>query len=69
MLKIIEIRETLYDDSSLINNLYEINKLSSKIISEAKVTLDLNKDDYDYLNIIFEKTRINLEKAYTIMKI
>ena len=68
MLKIIEIRETLYDDSSLIDNLYKINKLTSKIISEAEVTLDLNKDDYDYLNIIFEKTRVNLEKAYTIMK-
>ena len=49
MLKIIEIRETLYDDSSLIDNLYKINKLTSKIISEAEVTLDL-------------------EKAYTIMK-
>ena len=68
MLKIVEIRETLYDDSSLIDNLYKINKLTSKIISEAEVTLDLNKDDYDYLNIIFEKTRVNLEKAYTIMK-
>lgn len=68
MLKIIEIRETLYDDSSLIDNLYKINKLTSKIISETEVTLDLNKDEYDYLNIIFEKTRVNLEKAYTIMK-
>lgn len=69
MLKIIEIRETLYDDSSLIDNLYKINKLTSKIISEAEVTLDLNKDDYQYLDVVLEKTKTNLLKVYNVVKL
>ena len=65
MLKIIEIKETIFD-SQLVDNIYAIDKTIKNIINETDFITELNKDDYNYINIILEKTRINLEKAFDL---
>lgn len=67
MLKIIEIKETICD-SQLVDNIYAIDKTIKNIINETDFVTELNKDDYNYINIILEKTRINLEKAFDLLK-
>ena len=67
MLKIIEIKETIFD-SQLVDNIYAIDKTIKNIINETDFVTELNKDDYNYINIIIEKTRINLEKAFDLLK-
>ena len=67
MIKILEIKETIFD-SELIENVYAIDRIIKNIITETNFITELNKDDFNYVNIIFEKTRINLEKAYEILK-
>ena len=58
MLKIIELRETL-EDTSLIDNLYKVNKLTKELIKQTEFITELNKTDFDYINIIMEKTKNN----------
>lgn len=65
MLKIIEIKETIFD-TQLVDNIYAIDKTIKNIINETDFVTELNKDDYNYINIILEKTRINLEKAFDL---
>ena len=67
MVKIIEIKETIFD-SQLVDNIYAIDKTVKEIMNETNFITELNRDDYNYINIIFEKTRINLEKAFEILK-
>lgn len=67
MLKIIEIKETIFD-SKLVDNIYAIDKTIKNIINETDFITELNKDDYNYINIILEKTRINLKKAFDLLK-
>ena len=67
MIKILEIKETIYD-SEFVENVYAIDRIIKKIITETTFITELNKDDFNYVNIILEKTRINLEKAYEILK-
>lgn len=67
MLKIIEIKETILD-SKIVDNIYAINKIIKNVINETDFITELNKNDYDYINIILEKTRINLEKAFYLLK-
>lgn len=62
MLKVIEIKETL-EDTSLIDNLYKVNKLTKELIKQTEFITELNKTDFDYINIIMEKTKNNLEKV------
>lgn len=68
MLKIVELKETL-EDTSLIDNLYEVNKLTKEIIKQTEFITELNKVDFNYINIIIEKTKINLEKVEKLIKI
>lgn len=68
MLKIIELRETL-EDTSLIDNLYKVNKLTKELIKQTEFITELNKTDFDYINIIMEKTKNNLEKVKKLIKI
>lgn len=67
MLKIIEIKETIFN-SQLVDNIYAIDKIIKNIINETEFITELNKDDYNYINIILEKTKINLEKAFDLLK-
>ena len=67
MVKIIEIKETIFD-SQLVDNIYAIDKTVKEIMNETNFITELNRDDYNYINIILEKTRINLEKAFELLK-
>lgn len=66
MLKIVEVKETLYD-SKLVDNIYAINKLTENMINATEFIVDINRDDYNYINIVLEKTRKNLEKVYHVI--
>lgn len=67
MIKIIEVKETI-TDGKFINNIYNIEKLIRNIIKRIENTNELNYDDYKFLEIIMEKTKISLTKAYDVMK-
>lgn len=67
MVKIIEIKETIFD-SQLVDNIYAIDKTIKGIMNETNFITELNRDDYNYINIILEKIRINLEKALELLK-
>lgn len=66
MVKIIEIKQTL-EDSSLIDNIYKINRLTSKIIRTLQMTDGLNIDDFNYMNVVAERSKIALEKVYRLI--
>ena len=66
MLKIIEIKETT-DNSNLVDNIYRINKIIKEIISKTEFIYELNRDDYNYLNIVFQKIKRNLEVTNIII--
>ena len=68
MLKIYEIKESV-SDSKIIDNLYEIHKLAQNIIRQTEfLDEDINMTDFDYLNIVLEKTKKNLKKVNEILK-
>ena len=67
MLKIVELKETI-KDSNLTNNIYDIQKIIQKMILNLEFIEELNKDDYNYLEILTEKSKIALEKTRDIMK-
>ena len=67
MLKIVELKETM-KDSNLTNNIYDMQKIIQKMILNLEFVEEINKDDYNYLKIVTEKSKIALEKALEIMK-
>lgn len=67
MLKIVELKETI-KDSNLTNNIYDMQKIIQKIILNLEFIEELNKDDYNYLEILTEKSKTALEKTLDIMK-
>lgn len=67
MLKIIEVKEEL-DNSTLVDNVYEIHKMIQHMIQDTEYITEINKDDYNYLNIVMEKTKNNLEKIKYIFE-
>lgn len=68
MVRILEIKETLLD-SALVENIYKIKDLTERIIEELELQRELNKDDYNYLEIILDKTKTNLQKSYMLLKL
>lgn len=67
MLKIVELKETI-KDSNLTNNIYDIQKIIQKMILNLEFIEEINKDDYNYLEILTEKGKTALEKTLEIMK-
>ena len=67
MLKIVELKETI-KDSNLTNNIYDMQKIIQKMILNLEFIEEINKDDYNYLEILNEKSKIALEKTLDIMK-
>lgn len=67
MLKIIEVKEEL-DNSTLVDNVYEIHKMIQHMIQDTEYITEINKDDYNYLNIVMGKTKNNLEKIKYIFE-
>lgn len=68
MIKIIEIKETI-TDTRLTDDIYDIQKLIKRVINRLEFTEELNRDDYNYLSILIEKTKVALIKAYEIIKL
>ena len=66
MIKIVEVKEPI-TDSSIIDNLYHIQKLVKYMINLTEFIEESNKTDMDYINIILDKTKINLKKIYSIL--
>ena len=67
MLKIIEVKEEL-DNSTLVDNVYEIHKMIQHMIQDTEYITEINKDDYNYLNIVMGKTKNNIEKIKYIFE-
>lgn len=67
-LKIYEIKEPV-TDRSLIDNIYHCQKLIQAITRQSEFLTDINTTDFDYINIILDKTKINLQKVYSILKL
>lgn len=67
MLKIVEIKQTIYD-SDMIQNLHAIQRISQDIQNEMQFIPELNKDDYQYLDVVLEKVKVNLLKVYNLIK-
>lgn len=65
-MKIYEIKEQI-SDTSLIDNVYQINKLMQRITNQTEFIIDMNKTDIDYINIVLDKIKINLQKIYYII--
>ncbi len=68
MLRVVELKETVLD-SHLQENAYKIKDLTEHIIEELQLRPEINKDDYNYLEIVLEKTKTNLQKSYMVMKL
>ena len=68
MLKIVEVKQTIYG-SDMIENLHTIQRLSQDIMNEIQFIPELNKDDYQYLDVVLEKTKTNLLKVYNVVKL
>ena len=67
MLKIVELKETM-KDSNLTNNIYDMQKKIQKMILNLEFIEEINKDDYNYLEILTEKSKIALEKTLDIIQ-
>lgn len=65
-MKIYEIKEKI-SDTNLIDNVYQINKLMQRITNQTEFMIDTNKTDLDYINIVLDKIKINLQKIYYII--
>ena len=65
-MKIYEIEEQI-SDTNLIDNVYQINKLMQRITNQTEFMIDTNKTDLDYINIVLDKIKINLQKIYYII--
>ena len=65
-MKIYEIKEQI-SDTSFIDNIYQIQKLMQRITSQTEFITDINKIDLDYINIVLDKIKINLQKIYYII--
>lgn len=67
-LQIVEVKQYL-DDSNLQNNFYQVMKLLRKLDNQLHFTLSVNLDDYNYMNTIISKIKVNLEKIDCILNL
>lgn len=65
-MKIYEIKEQM-SDTNFIDNIYQIQKLMQRITKQTEFITDINKTDLDYINIVLDKIKINLQKIYYII--
>lgn len=68
MARAIQIVETL-EDSGLVQNMYDTEALIKDIIGRIETNSVLNVEDYNFINFVLEKTKINLTKANNILKV
>lgn len=68
MIKVLEIRETLAD-TNLTKDICKVRELVEDITSTLEANNTMNRDDYKFASIVFEKTRIALQKVNALIKI
>ena len=61
MLKVVELKETV-TNSNLVENIESIKESITKLDYMKDYLVDINKTDYDYLNISTETIKLNLDK-------
>ena len=61
MSKIVEIKETV-TGSNLVENIESVKDLIKKLDYMKDYIIEINKADYDYINISTEIIKLNLEK-------
>ena len=66
--RVVEVREFL-NDSSLLENYYEVTKLLRKLEKEISFCVSINKDDYDFINKVIYKIKLNLEKVLALLEL
>lgn len=66
-IKVYEIKEPV-TDRTLIDNIYHCQKLIQAITNQTEFLTDINSIDFNYINIVLDKTKINLQKVYSILK-
>ena len=66
--QIIEIKEYL-QDSNLLENIYAVRKLLGSLETDLHFMTNINRDDYNYLNTVIHKIKVNLEKVNAIIKL
>ena len=67
MLKVVEVKQTIYG-SDMIENLHTMQRISQDILNEIQFIQEINIDDYQYLDVVLEKTKTNLLKIYGLVK-
>lgn len=68
MVRVVELKEMVLN-SNAYENSYNIKNISEQIIEQLELLQEVSKDDYNYIELILEKTKINLQKAYMLLKL
>ena len=64
MKKIVEVRQDI-SSSSIEQNVSDIQNILTDIKLKLDYIIDINEDDYNYLNTVLSKTKLNLNKVNT----
>ena len=68
MIKVLEVTRTI-SDSDFVSNIYTINKLARNIIEATEYKEFYRSEDFEYINILAEKTKVALQKITAVMKL
>ena len=64
---LLEIRQSL-ENTSIEQDIYASNKILKKLSKLIDNSADLPIDDYTYISALLSKSKILLDKSYTIFK-
>ena len=64
---LLEIRQSL-ENTSIEQDIYASNKILKKLSKLIDNSADLSMDDYTYISALLSKSKILLDKSYTIFK-
>lgn len=66
-MKIVELKEDIRD-SSIIRDIFDINKISQKINLYSEFITDINYTDFEYLQILLNKSKTMLSNVNFILE-
>ncbi len=66
-MKIVEIKEDIRD-SSIIRDIFDINKISQRINLYSEFITDINYTDFEYLQILLNKSKTMLSNVNFILE-
>ena len=64
-----QIIEKYLQDSNLLENIYEVRKLLGSLETDLHFMTNINRDDYNYINTVIHKIKVNLEKVNAIIRL